>query len=112
MYDVTMCVSMVTACLVGQLSMKDGEVSEEIPASLEVGLLAVVRKLITLLPDQRVRQVIGHVLQHEALIAIAHNKSIVVRTAVVRVSTENKAKIVRAGQYIPSFSWSFPNLHP
>lgn len=71
---------------IGQLQMKDSEISEEIPASLEVGLLSMVRKLITLLPDQRVRQVIGHVLQHEALIAIAHNKSIVVRTAVVTVS--------------------------
>ncbi len=67
--------------------MKDREVlDDEVPASLEVGLLGVVRRLITLLPDQRVRQIIGHALQHEALVAIAYNKSIVVRTAVIRVS--------------------------
>ena len=90
--------------------MKDSELSEEIPASLEVGLLGVVRKLITLLPDQRVRQVIGHVLQHEALIAIAHNKSIVVRTAVVRVSAENNCvrDLARAEQP-PSFFPISPN---
>ena len=69
--------------------MNDSEVSEEIPTRLEVGLLGVVRRLITLLPDQRVNQVIGRALQHEALVAIANNKSIVVRTAVVRVSRQS-----------------------
>ncbi len=70
----------------GQLPIQDREVMDEVPASLEVGLLGVVRRLITLLPDQRVRQIIGHALQHEALIAIAYNNNIVVRTAVIRVS--------------------------
>ena len=39
-----------------------------------------------LLPDTNVRSVVGKTLQHETLIAIAQNKNIVVRTAVVGVS--------------------------
>ena len=71
----------------GQQSVTESDWSEEIPYSMEVGLLGTVRKVITLMPDNKVRRVVGYVVQHEALIALAHNKSIVFRTAVVRVST-------------------------
>jgi hypothetical protein len=67
--------------------MTESDWSEEIPYSMEVGLLGTVRKVITLMPDNKVRRIVGYVVQHEALIALAHNKSIVFRTAVVRVST-------------------------
>ena len=66
--------------------MTDGDWSEEIPYSMEVGLLGTVRKVMTLMPDNMVRRVVGYVVQHEALIALAHNKSIIFRIAVVRVS--------------------------
>ena len=66
--------------------MTENDWSEEIPYSMEVGLLGTVRKVITLMPDNKVKRVVGYVVQHEALIALAHNKSIVFRTAVVRVS--------------------------
>ena len=67
--------------------MTESDWYEEVDYSIEVGLLAIVRKIITLMPDNRVRRVVGYVVQHEALIALAHNKSIIFRTAVVRVST-------------------------
>ena len=70
----------------GQQSVTESDWSEEIPYSMEIGLLGTVRKVITLMPDNKVRRVVGYVVQHEALIALAHNKSIVFRTAVVRVS--------------------------
>ena len=70
----------------GQLTMKDSDISERIPESMEVGLLGLVRKLITLMPDNMIRRVVGQVIQHESLIAIANNQNIVIRTAVVRVS--------------------------
>lgn len=70
----------------GQYAVTDTDFSEEIPYSIEVGLLGIVRKVITLMPDARIKRVVGYVIQHEALIALAHNKSIVIRTAVVRVS--------------------------
>ena len=60
--------------------------SEDIPTSLEVGLLGHVRKVLMLLPDSLVHTVVGDVLQHVCLIAMAHNEDIVVRTAVIRVS--------------------------
>ena len=60
--------------------------SAEIPTNIEVGLLGNLRKLLMLLPDSTVRRVVGQVLQHETLIAIAHNPSIIIRTAVIRVS--------------------------
>ena len=69
----------------GQLVMKDSDLMDDIPTSIEVGLLGQLRKLITLMPDSQVKKVVGSVLQHESLIAIAHNQSIIVRTAVVRV---------------------------
>lgn len=40
-----------------------------------------------LMPDMDVKRVVGQVLQHEMLVAIARNKNIVVRTAVIRVSS-------------------------
>ncbi len=57
----------------------------EIPTSIEVGLLGHLRKLVSLMSDNDARRVVGQVLQHEMLIAIARNKNIVVRTAVIRV---------------------------
>ena len=71
----------------GQQSVSDSDWSDEIHHSIEIGLLGIVRKIITLMPDNMVRRVVGYVVQHEALIALAHNKSIVFRTAVVRVSS-------------------------
>lgn len=44
-----------------------------------------MRKLVGLMPDMDVKRVIGQILQHEMLIAIARNSNIVVRTAVIRV---------------------------
>lgn len=59
---------------------------EDIPTSLEVGLLGHVRKVLMLLPDSLVLRVVGHVIQHNCLIAMAYNNDIIVRTAVIRVS--------------------------
>ena len=73
-------------CIIAGQLTKDSEVSAEIPANIEVGLLGNLRKLLMLLPDSTVRRVVGQVLQHETLIAIAHNPSIIIRTAVIRVS--------------------------
>ena len=70
----------------GQQLVTDTDWSDEIRNSIEIGLLGIVRKIITLMPDVMVRRVVGYVVQHEALIALAHNSSIVFRTAVVRVS--------------------------
>ena len=58
----------------------------DIPTSLEVGLLGLVRKVLVLLPDRQVDMVVGSILKHDCLLAIAHNQDIVVRTAVVWVS--------------------------
>ena len=58
----------------------------EIPTSIEVGLLGHLRKLVSLMPDVDAKRVVGQVLHHEMLIAIARNKNIVIRTAVIRVS--------------------------
>ena len=70
----------------GQLAIMDSDVSEKIPESMEVGMLGLVRKLIMLMPDNMVRRVVGQIVQHESLIAIANDHNIVVRTAVIRVS--------------------------
>lgn len=59
---------------------------EDIPTSLEVGLLGHVRKVLMLLPDSLVLKVVGHVIEHNCLIAMAYNTDIIVRTAVIRVS--------------------------
>lgn len=61
---------------------------EDIPTSLEVGLLGHVRKVLMLLPDSLVLRVVGHVIQHNCLIAMAYNNDIIVRTAVIRVSAQ------------------------
>lgn len=66
--------------------MKDSDVPEDMTTNLEVALLGLVRKVITVMPDNLVRRVIGQAIQHESLIAIAHNPDIVIRTAVIRVS--------------------------
>ncbi len=70
-------------CFIGQI--QEGEM-EAIPTSIEVGLLGHLRKLVSLMTDVDARRVLGDVIHHEMLIAIAHNKNIVVRTAVIRVS--------------------------
>ena len=67
--------------------MTDADWSEEIHHSIEIGLLGIVRKIIMIMPDKMVRRIVGYVVQHEVLVALAHNNSIVFRTAVVRVST-------------------------
>ena len=78
--------------LPGQQSVSESDWSDEIHHSIEIGLLGIVRKIITLMPDNMVRRVVGYVVQHEALIALAHNNSIVFRTAVVRVSEKMKVR--------------------
>ena len=51
-----------------------------------MGLLGHLRKLVSLMSDMDAKRVVGQVLQHEMLLALARNKNIVVRTAVIRVS--------------------------
>ena len=58
---------------------------------MEVGLLGHVRKVLMLLPDSLVHTVVGDVIQHVCLIAMAHNEDIIVRTAVIRVSHMSRA---------------------
>lgn len=55
--------------------------------NLETGLLSVIRKIIFLLPDTKVKQVLGPILDQEDIVVMANNSSVLVRTAVVRVST-------------------------
>ena len=69
----------------------DGGVVEDVPTSLEVGLLGHVRKVLMLLPDSLASRVVGHAIQHTCLIAMAYNRDIVIRTAVVRVSQPKSA---------------------
>lgn len=57
--------------------------------NLETGLLSVIRKIIFLLPDTKVKQVLGPILDQEDIVVMANNSSVLVRTAVVRVSTEH-----------------------
>lgn len=59
-------------------------------ASLETGLLDVLKKAIMLMPDVTVPKVLGSVIQHDALVAISHHASIFVRTAVVGVSSHDQ----------------------
>ena len=75
--------------LAGQLGGSeetDGPLSEDIQTSLEVGLLGHVRKVLMLMPDSLAHMVVGEVVLHFSLIAMARNKDIVVRTAAIRVS--------------------------
>ena len=58
-----------------------------IDLDLETGLLSVIRKIICLLPDSRVKQVLGPILDQENIVVMANNSSVLVRTAVVRVGT-------------------------
>ena len=60
-------------------------------ASLETGLLDVLKKAIILMPDSFVPKVLGTVIQHESLIAISHHASIFVRTAVIGVSSHDQS---------------------
>ena len=56
----------------------DSDASEKIAESMEVGMLGLVRKLIMLMPDHMVRRVVGQIVQHKSLIAIANDHNIVV----------------------------------
>ena len=66
--------------------MSEGGNSDDIPVNLETGLLSVVRKIVNLLPDNYVKKVIGPILDQESIVVMANNPSILIRTAVVRVS--------------------------
>ena len=50
-------------------------------------MLGHVRKVLMLLPDSLVHLVVGDIIQHVCLIAMANNDDIVIRTAAIRVST-------------------------
>ena len=63
--------------------------SEDIQTSLEVGLLGHVRKVLMLMPDSLAHLVVGEVVRHFSLVAMVHNKDIVVRTAAIRVSVHH-----------------------
>ena len=89
--------------------MNESKSLDEVPINLETGLLSIVRKRISLLPDRQVytaavvcvcvrcwwaccdgacvqvRNVLGPVLTHESVIVMADSSSILVRTAVCRV---------------------------
>ena len=69
----------------GGLEATDGP-SEDIQTSLEVGLLGHVRKVLMLMPDSLAHLVVGDVVKHFSLVAMAHNEDILVRTAAIRVS--------------------------
>ena len=67
--------------------LSEGESNNSsIPINLETGLLSLIRKIICLLPDSRVKQVLGPILDQESIVVMANNSSVLVRTAVVRVS--------------------------
>lgn len=77
------------ADITGQNVSKDRAASMgTVRASLETGLLDVLKKAIILMPDSFVPKVLGTVIQHESLIAISHHASIFVRTAVIGVLDE------------------------
>ena len=80
-------------CLLGLPAMSEGGNSDTVPVNLETGLLSVVRKIINLLPDSHVRKVIGPILDQESIVVMANNPSILIRTAVVRVSKPFLARI-------------------
>lgn len=70
--------------VVGLVPLREGDL-EDVPASLEVGLLAELRKQIILLPDGKVKPAFGKILNHDCLLTMANNKSVLIRTAVVKV---------------------------
>lgn len=76
------------ADITGQTVSKDSTSIENVRASLETGLLDMVRKVIVLMPDNYVPRVLGAIIQHDSLVAIAYHKSIFVRTAVIGVLDE------------------------
>ena len=76
----------VVCCLLGLPAMSEGRNSDDVPVNLETGLLSVVRKIMDLLPDTHVKKVIGPILDQESIVVMANNPSILIRTAVVRVS--------------------------
>ena len=69
-------------------------------------MLGHLRKLVSLMPDNDAKRVVGQVLHHEMLIAIARNKNIVVRTAVMRVRGEREIYVyILANSPFPSRYW-------
>ena len=62
--------------------------------NLETGLLSVIRKIICLLPDGRVKQVLGPILDQENIVVMTNNSSVLVRTAVVRVNVIDKQLLI------------------
>ena len=69
---------------VGLVPLREANL-EDVPASLEVGLLAELRKQILLLPDGQVKRAFGKILNPECLLTMLNNKSSLMRTAVIRV---------------------------
>ena len=75
------------------MPLREGDL-EDVPTSLEVGLLAELRKQIILLPDGKVKFAFGKILNHDCLLTMANNKSVLIRTAVVKVCTVFVSKCV------------------
>ena len=73
--------------------LNDSDSLSAVPATLETGLLSVMRKIICLLPDSQVRKVLGPILDQESIVVMANNSSILVRTAVIRVSRDTVGTI-------------------
>ena len=71
--------------MLGLMPLGEGNM-EDVPVSLEVGLLAELRKQILLLPDGQVKRAFGKILNPECLLTMVNNKSGLIRTAVIRVS--------------------------
>ena len=69
--------------------LNDSDSLSAVPATLETGLLSV----ICLLPDSQVRKVLGPILDQESIVVMANNSSILVRTAVIRVSRDTVGTI-------------------
>ena len=84
-YTINTC-TMIWFCVF--LSVKGQQMVSDNNFIFEIGLLSIVRKTIILIPDIVVSRIVGHVVQHEALIAMADNKNLLLRTAVVRVSED------------------------
>ena len=110
--------STIPCAISGQLAgteETDGP-SEDIPTSLEVGLLGHVRKVLMLMPDSLVHMVVGDVIQHVCLIAMANNDDIVVRTAAIRVSMQDSTSVSLYGyiymyMYIAGGSGDMPSIY-
>ena len=97
---------------VGLPSMSEGGRFDDIPVNLETGLLSVVRKIINLLPDSQVRKVIGPILDQESIVVMANNPSILIRTAVVRVSHSlYSSQVTLARTSIGILIWELHTVH-